>query len=175
MTDDPNRMVRVVLAEPDPAWPAVFAREAERIRSALGGRALQVEHVGSTAVPGLAAKPVIDVVLVVGDAADEPSYAPPLEVAGYVLHRRDPGWHEHRLFKTTDSTVHVHAFSEGCLEVRRMMLFRDRLRADPADRELYLRTKLCLAKRQWRRAREYAEAKSAVVEEILARAAARGG
>ena len=70
--------VRVVLAEPDPAWPRLFAREAERIRAALGDRALRVEHVGSTSVPGLAAKPIIDVLLVVADAAGEPSYAPPL-------------------------------------------------------------------------------------------------
>lgn len=162
-----------MLADPDPAWPGLFARQAERIRSALGERALQIEHVGSTSVPGLAAKPVIDVVLVVGNAADEPSYVPPLEAAGYVLHKREPDWHEHRFFKATDSDVHLHVFSEGCPEVGRMLLFRDQLRADPADRELYLRTKRSLAQRQWRRAQEYADAKGPVVQEILARAAAR--
>jgi len=172
VSDDPSRAVRVVLADPDPAWPGRFAREAERIRSALGGRALQIEHVGSTAVPGLAAKPVIDVLLVVSDAADEPSYTPPLEAAGYVLHKREPDWHQHRFFKATDSDVHVHVFSEGCPEVGRMLLFRDHLRADPADRELYLRTKRSLAQQPWRRTQEYADAKSPVVQEILARAAA---
>jgi GrpB-like predicted nucleotidyltransferase (UPF0157 family) len=172
VSDDPSRAVRIVLADPDPAWPGLFAREAERICSALGGRALQIEHVGSTSVPGLAAKPVIDVVLVVADAAHEPSYAPSLEAAGYVLHKREPDWHQHRFFKATESDVHLHVFSEGCPEVGRMLLFRDQLRADPADRELYLRTKRCLAKRQWRRAQEYADAKTPVVQEILARAAA---
>jgi GrpB-like predicted nucleotidyltransferase (UPF0157 family) len=165
------RSVRIVLADPDPAWPRLFAREAERIRTALGDRALGVEHVGSTSVPGLAAKPVIDVLLVVADAADERSYMPPLEAAGYVLHHREPDWHEHRLFNRPDSAVNLHVFSDGCVEVGRMLRFRDRLRADRADRELYLRTKRRLAEREWRRRQEYADAKGTVVEEILARAA----
>jgi GrpB-like predicted nucleotidyltransferase (UPF0157 family) len=165
------RSVRIVLADPDPAWPRLFAREAERIRTALGDRALGVEHVGSTSVPGLAAKPVIDVLLVVADAADERSYMPPLEAAGYVLHHREPDWHEHRLFNRPDSAVNLHVFSDGCVEVGRMLRFRDRLRADRADRELYLRTKRRLAEREWRRTQEYADAKGTVVEEILARAA----
>jgi GrpB-like predicted nucleotidyltransferase (UPF0157 family) len=164
--------VRVVLADPDPAWPGLFAREAERIRAALGPRALEVEHVGSTSVPGLPAKPIVDVLLVVADAADEPSYAPPLVAAGYVFHHREPEWHEHRLFNSSDTAVNLHVFSAGCVENGRMLSFRDRLRSDPADRELYLRTKRELAQRTWGRTQEYADAKGAVVEEILARAAA---
>ena len=173
VSDDSERPIRIVLAEPDPAWPARFAREAERIRAALGRRALAIEHVGSTSVPGLAAKPVIDVVLVVEDAADEPSYTPPLEAAGYVLHKREPDRHQHRFFKATDSDVHLHVFSEGCPEVGRMLLFRDHLRRSSADRELYLQAKRALAQREWRRGQEYADAKSPVVEEILSRAGAR--
>jgi GrpB-like predicted nucleotidyltransferase (UPF0157 family) len=164
--------VRIVLADPDPAWPGLFAREAERIHAALGDRALRVEHVGSTSVPGLAAKPIIDVLLVVADAADEPSYSPALTAAGYVFHHREPEWHEHRLFKGPDTAVNLHVFSAGCVENERMLSFRDRLRSDPADRELYLRTKRELARRTWGRTQEYADAKGAVVEEILARAAA---
>src|SRR5215468_9367454 len=75
----------VVLVGYDTAWPRLFEREAELIHNALGAGALQLEHAGSTSVPGLAAKPVIDILLVVGDPADEAAYVPPLESAGYVL------------------------------------------------------------------------------------------
>ena len=84
------------LVDYDPAWPQLFEREAARIRVALGGGALLIEHAGSTAVPRLAAKPRIDMVLAVADSSDEPSYVPPLEAAGYVLRIREPGWYEHR-------------------------------------------------------------------------------
>lgn len=173
MSEDSKQTIRIVLADPDPAWPSLFTREAGRIRAALGERALEIEHVGSTSVPGLAAKPVIDVLLVVGDAADEPSYRPPLEAAGYVLHKREPDWHQHRFFKAEDSDVHVHVFSEACPEIGRLLLFRDHLRRDPADRELYLQTKRALAKQEWPRGQDYADAKSPVVQEILSRAGAR--
>lgn len=172
MTRSASHAVRVTLSQPDPAWPALFAREAERIREALGAAALQLEHVGSTAVPELAAKPIIDVLLVVRDAADEASYAPSLEGAGYVLHRRDPESHEHRLFKRETPAVHAHVLSEGCPDIERMLAFRDRLRADAGDRALYLETKRRLAERTWRRMREYAEAKSEIIEQILARGVA---
>ena len=111
----------------------------------------------------------MDVLLVVDDAADEPSYMPPLVAAGYRFHHREPEWHEHRLFKGPDTAVNLHVFSAGCAEIVRMLAFRDRLRADPSDRALYLATKRRLAERLWRRTQEYADAKGAVVEEILAR------
>ena len=88
----------ITLAEYDSAWPVLYEREAARIRAALADRALLIEHVGSTSVPGLAAKPHIDVLLAVADSSDEASYVPALEDAGYVLHIREPGWHEHRAF-----------------------------------------------------------------------------
>ncbi|MBD0337664.1 MAG: GrpB family protein [Thermoleophilia bacterium] len=163
----------VVLAEYDPRWPELYACEEERIRAALGGRALLVEHVGSTSVPGLPAKPIVDIVLAVEDSADEPSYAPQLEAAGYVLRIREPDWFEHRAFKGPDTDVNLHVFTAGSAEIERMLAFRDHLRADVADRELYLRTKRDLAARTWRYVQHYADAKSEVVEEILARALAR--
>src|SRR3954452_18793164 len=89
----------VTLVPYDVAWPALFAREAERIRGALADRALLVEHAGSTAVPGLTAKPIVDIVLAVADATDEPSYVPALEAAGYTFRIREPDWFEHRMFK----------------------------------------------------------------------------
>src|SRR5207247_4647223 len=115
----------IVLVAYDESWPTRFEREAKRIRAALGVRALLVEHAGSTAVPGLAAKPIIDIVLVVERSADEGSYVPPLEAAGYVLRLREPAWFEHRLFKGPDTNVNLHVFSGGCVEVERMLVFRD--------------------------------------------------
>jgi GrpB-like predicted nucleotidyltransferase (UPF0157 family) len=159
----------VVLVEYDPEWPRLFEREAERIRGALGDAALAIEHTGSTSVPGLAAKPVIDITLVVEDTTDEASYVPALEAAGYVLRIREPDWYEHRLFKGPDTNVNLHVFSRGCEEIERMTRFRDHLRANDDDRELYLRTKRDLAARDWKFVQNYADAKSAVVQEILAR------
>ncbi len=154
----------------DPEWPLLFAREAARITAALGTLALLVEHVGSTSVPGLAAKPRIDIVLAVPNSADEASYVPALEAAGYSLCIREPDWYEHRVFKGPDTDVNLHTFTQGCLEIKRMLRFRDWLRDHPADRDLYERTKRELASREWKYMQNYADAKTAVVEAILARA-----
>ncbi len=160
----------VQLVEYDPSWPEQFAREARRIRSALGRRALRIEHIGSTSVPGLVAKPILDILLVVTDSSDEATYVPALESAGYVLRIREPNWHEHRLFKGPDTNVNVHVFSTGSVEIERNLAFRDRLRANAVDRELYERTKRELAAKNWKFVQNYADAKSDVVEAILARA-----
>lgn len=160
----------IFLAPYDPRWAAQFARLAARIRAALGASALLLEHVGSTSVPGLSAKPVIDMVLAVADSADEPAYVPALEAQGFALHIREPGWFEHRMFKTPEVEGNLHVFSVGCAEIGRMMAFRDRLRADAGDRLIYERKKRELAARTWRHVQHYADAKSEVVREILARA-----
>jgi GrpB-like predicted nucleotidyltransferase (UPF0157 family) len=165
---------KIEIADYDPAWPAAFARQAARIRAALGDGVVLLEHVGSTSVPGLAAKPRLDLLLVVASSADEPAYVPALEAAGYVLHLREPAWHEHRLFKHPDTDLNLHVFSPGCPEIERMLGFRDWLRHDPADRALYERTKRELARRDWKYGQEYADAKTQVVEQILARALAAG-
>lgn len=160
----------ITLAEYDPLWPEQYAQEEARIRAALGERALRIEHVGSTSVPGLAAKPIIDILLVVANSADEPSYVPALEAAGYILRIREPGWHEHRLFKGPDINLNMHVFSEGSSEIERHLLFRDWLRTHPDDRDLYAHTKRELAQQTWQYVQNYADAKSAVVAEIQARA-----
>jgi GrpB-like predicted nucleotidyltransferase (UPF0157 family) len=168
---EPTRLSGPVeLVDYDPAWPQLFAREAERVRVALGERVLLLEHVGSTSVPGLTAKPWVDMVLVVADSADEPAYVPALEAAGYVLRIREPDWYEHRMFRRSDPGVHLHVFSPDCPEVERMLLFRDRLRSNEPDRRHYERTKRELAQREWAYVQNYADAKAAVVEEIIARA-----
>jgi GrpB-like predicted nucleotidyltransferase (UPF0157 family) len=100
----------VLLVDYDPGWLGRFEREADRVRRALGDRVLLLEHIGSTSVPGLAAKPIIDILLVVADPADERAYVPDLERAGHRLRIREPDWHEHRLLKgpDTDLNLHVH-------------------------------------------------------------------
>jgi GrpB-like predicted nucleotidyltransferase (UPF0157 family) len=165
----------IEIREYDPAWPDLYAREASRIRDVLGKRVLRLEHAGSTSVPGLAAKPVIDVVLEVADSADESAYVPDMEARGYLFRFREPEWFEHRFFKGPDTDVNVHVFSAGCSETDRMLLFRDWLRANEADRALYERVKRELAAREWDQVQDYADAKTAVVREIVARAEAHRG
>ncbi len=162
--------IRVV--EYDRDWPRRFAREADAIRAALGSRALLVEHIGSTAVPGLAAKPIVDVLLVVRDAADEPAWLPALEAAGFVLRVREPDFHEHRMLRTRAKDVHLHVYSPDSPEIARNLAFRDRLRGDAADRALYADTKRRLAAQSWPAMQHYAEAKTAVIEAVIARATA---
>jgi GrpB-like predicted nucleotidyltransferase (UPF0157 family) len=156
----------------DSDWPLLYAREEARIRPILGDRVVRIEHVGSTAVPDLPAKPVIDIALEVPDSATESAYVPELEAAGYALRIREPEWFEHRLFKTSDSDVNLHVFTAACREVDRMLLFRDWLRTNAADRELYATAKRVLAARDWKYMQQYADAKTTVIHEIMSRAQA---
>jgi GrpB-like predicted nucleotidyltransferase (UPF0157 family) len=166
--------VEVIIAAYDPAWPARYEAHARRIRDALGPTLLRIEHVGSTAVPGLAAKPIIDILTVVPDAADEPSYVPELGAAGYALRVREPEFFEHRMLRTAARDVHVHVYSPGAPEIGRVVTFRDRLRRSAEDRARYEAVKRRLAARRWPDMNAYADAKAGVVERILAAAAAAG-
>jgi GrpB-like predicted nucleotidyltransferase (UPF0157 family) len=161
---------QIRIVDYDPQWPKLFEREADRIRAALGRRALRIEHTGSTSVPGLVAKPIIDVLLVVTNSGNEDSYLPALEAAGYLLRIRETNWFEHRMFNAPDTEMNLHVFSSGCPEIDRMLTFRDWLRSHAADRDLYARTKLALVQKEWKYVQNYADAKTAVIEEIIARA-----
>ena len=165
----------VLLAEADPGWAAAGAALVAEVSAALGSDALLAEHVGSTSVPGLVAKPVLDLLLAVADPADEPSYVASLEQLGYQLSHREPDWQEHRLLKRTNPPVNLHVFPIGSVEVDRMLAFRDHLRSDPDDLALYQRTKQGLARRSWELVQQYADAKGPVVEQVLARALRRAG
>jgi GrpB-like predicted nucleotidyltransferase (UPF0157 family) len=160
------------LADYDPDWPLLYEREATRVREILGERVRLLEHVGSTSVPGLPAKPIIDMLLAVADSADEPAYVPSMEAGGYVVRIREPDWHEHRVFKGPDTDINLHTFSDGSSEIVRMLAFRDRVRTHDDERERYLRTKRELAARHWVYIQDYADAKGEVVEAIIARALA---
>ncbi len=166
----------ITFVEYDPAWPALYAREEARIRAALGDRVTRIEHTGSTSVPGLAAKPVIDITMTVADVNDEPAYVPDLEAAGYRLSIREqePDWYDHRVFKGPDTNVNLHTFSADCVELERMVGFRDWLRTHDDDRELYESTKRELLQRDWQFVQNYADAKTEVVESIAARAGLPG-
>jgi GrpB-like predicted nucleotidyltransferase (UPF0157 family) len=137
----------ICIADYDPNWPHTFEREASRIQSALGDHAMRIEHTRSTSVPGLPAKPIIDIVLAVADSAAEAEYVPALARAGYQLRIREPDWYQHR-----------------------MLAFRDWLRINAADRDLYARCKRELAQQNWNYTQNYADAKAAVIEEIVSRA-----
>jgi GrpB-like predicted nucleotidyltransferase (UPF0157 family) len=131
--------------------------------------------VGSTSVPGLAAKPIVDIQVTVDDPDDEAAFAPDLVAAGYELRVREP---RHRMFRTPARDVQVHVWAAGSDDERRHLLFRDWLRVDAADRGHYEDTKRALATRRWRDVNDYAQAKSPVIAEIMGRAeswAARQG
>ncbi|WP_308282636.1 GrpB family protein [Pseudonocardia nigra] len=163
------RPTRVVLADHDARWSERFARRAEELRRVLGERARLIEHVGSTSVPGLAAKPVVDIVVGIDDPDDERAFLPDLEAVGYDLRVREPG---HRCFRAgdPDEPVNLHCYPPEHVEVRKYLAFRDRLRSDAADRVRYETVKRELARREWRDMNYYAEAKGPVIAEILARA-----
>ena len=132
----------VRIEEPDPTWPQRYAELEGQITAALGERLLAVQHIGSTSVPGLPAKPIIDIDVAVADPVDEAAYVPALESIGLVHWLTEPGWHEHRLFKMLgEPRVHVHVFGPDCPELVRHRMFRDWLVDHPEDRERYAEAK----------------------------------
>ena len=156
----------IVIEDYDPAWTARFEQVDAALRQALPD-ARRIEHFGSTAVPGLGAKGIVDVMVTVDDADDEPAYGPALERHGLHIRLRQPG---HRMYRTPDQDVHIHIFTEGSEAARIRLLFRDWLRHDDADRRLYEETKRELARQEWEATNDYSDAKGDVVAEILTRA-----
>lgn len=163
------------LAEYDPDWPRRYERLAALVRAALGDRVRRLEHVGSTSVPGLIAKPKIDLVLAVPDSTDEAAYVPDLEAAGFRLRICEPDWFEHRTFGRDDEETNLHVFTVGCTEIDEMTGFRDWLRANDDDRERYAAAKRELGARRWRYVQHYADAKGEVVARIKGRMRAAAG
>ena len=157
---------QVVLADHDRRWARRFAARATELRRVLGERVSLVEHVGSTAVPGLAAKPVVDILAGIDDPDDEAAYLPDLEAAGYDLTVREP---QHRCLRAGDpgEPINLHCYPPGHPEIRKLLLFRDHLRRHARDRRRYEAAKRELATRQWRDMDYYAAAKSPVIAEIL--------
>jgi GrpB-like predicted nucleotidyltransferase (UPF0157 family) len=133
--------VGIEVTDPDPAWPRHYAELAGRIRKALDRRVLHLEHVGSTSVPGLAAKPIIDIDLTVADPGREQDYVPTLERVGFKLVIREPWWYGHRALVADEPRCNLHVFGPDSAELARHLIFRDWLRDNPDDRDRYAATK----------------------------------
>jgi GrpB-like predicted nucleotidyltransferase (UPF0157 family) len=169
--DRPAEVTSPITISPyDPGWPARFRLEEARIRSALGERALAVEHVGSTSVPGLPAKDRLDIDLIVPDSADEDAYVPALTAVGYTLRTREPHWYEHRGLWTGNHDVTLHVFGPDCDEHLRHLIFRDWLRDHPDDRDRYAARKHEVAVEHPMSMAHYVAGKADVIVDILRRA-----
>lgn len=169
----PRTTERIELGAADPSWPARFDTVADRVRAALGPRALELHHVGSTSVPGLDAKPIIDVDLIVADSSDEAAWLPPLEAAGFELRVREPWWQGHRMLRSGDPATNLHVFGPESAEPWKHRVFRDHLRRDARDRERYASVKRAAAEQANRRGEttmDYNLRKQEVIREIYARA-----
>jgi len=160
----------IVIVDYDPAWPARFGQHARTITAVLGPRVVRIEHIGSTAVPGMAAKPIIDVLLVVDQPEREDSYVPALERAGYVLRVREPSFDQHRMLRSPQRDMHLHVFPPTSGQVGRYLGLRDLLRSDPDARRRYADTKRRLARQDWPTMNHYADAKTSIVEDLIAQA-----
>ncbi|KAF7552022.1 hypothetical protein G7046_g7554 [Stylonectria norvegica] len=179
---DPNLTQRVarrkykpslVIVDPDPSWPLQFEQLKARIEAAVGPAIVSVAHVGSTSVPGLPAKDVIDIDLTVKDVTDEASYVPALEAAGFHFLLREPGWHEHRFLALYDPQANLHVWGADSTEAERHRIFRDWLRRNEADRKLYAQTKSAAAEETNKAGEtllEYNERKQEVIRAILRKA-----
>ncbi len=151
----------------DDQWANIYLDHRDRIRKATTAVDTEIEHIGSTSVPGLAAKPIIDIVVTVDDITAEEDYLEALLAAGYELRIREPG---HRLVRTRAHDVHVHIFEQGDPAVDEYLLFRNRLRSDEEDRALYESTKRTLLSKRWDDKNDYTKAKTDIIVAIKARA-----
>lgn len=175
----------IEIVDHDPAWDDHYAEAAHRIRAALGPSEtfVGIDHVGSTSVSGLKAKPIIDIALVVADPRDEDGYVPALNAIGLDLTIREPAWYEHRMLKRLDLepgqlNCNLHVFGPRCAEVARMRLFRDHLRTHPDDRERYQAVKLASAEKSnavGETVMDYNARKQSVIREIYHRIFAAHG
>ena len=170
----PARWDHIVIEDYDPAWAGRFDAAASSLEGTLGGLIIAIEHVGSTSVPGLPAKPVIDIDLLIEDTADESRYVPALATLGYRLVLREPWWYGHRMLVSPAEDVHLHLWPGDAPEPIRHRLFRDWLRSHPEDRDLYAATKRRLARDTVDQPGDYSLAKNAVIDDIYARIFAAG-
>jgi len=165
--------VGIEVTDPDPSWPRRYDGLAGRIRQALGWRVLQLEHVGSTSVPGLAAKPIIDIDLTVADPGREQVYVPALERTGFRLTIREPWWYGHRALVTDEPRCNLHVFGFDSPEPVRHRILRDWLRGNPEERDRYAAAKrqaAAAANAAGEHVMQYNARKQQVIREIYHRA-----
>ena len=173
--EPPTKWQSTVIEDYDPAWEDRFTAASSALSGILGGMIVGIEHVGSTSVPGLAAKPIIDIDLLIEDTAQETRYIPALERVGYRLVLREPWWHGHRMLVSPEEDVHLHVWPQTAPEPIRHKLFRDWLRSHPEDRDLYATTKRRLARDTAHQPGDYSLAKNDVIDDIYARIFATDG
>lgn len=169
---------KMAIVEPNPAWPQRFLDTKARIEAVLGSTAVAILHAGSTSVPGLPAKDVIDVDLVVKDIKDEDSYVEAIERVGFLFLLREADWHQHRFFVDEGDRpgaypINLHVFGSDCPEVERHRIFREWLSKSPKDLQLYATVKRECAAASEAAAesmQEYTLRKEKTVREILNRA-----
>jgi GrpB-like predicted nucleotidyltransferase (UPF0157 family) len=164
--------VEIKLHSYEDRWVSKFLDHRRQIMNALSAVDIAIEHIGSTSVPGLAAKPIVDILVTVDDITAEEDYLDALLTAGYKLRVREPG---HRLVRTPERDVHVHLYQRGDPAVAEYLLLRDHLRSDARDRALYESTKRALLSRAWDDMNDYADAKTDVILAIKERARAVRG
>lgn len=157
----------IVIEEYNNIWPELFEIQKKKICRVLGDAVLRIEHIGSTAVPGLSAKPIIDILIVLEKPQNEETYLPVLTQLGYELRVREPDFDEHRMMRTPERDVHIHFYPYYSKEIDRYLIFRDQLRSNSTDRKLYEQTKRKLSEQEWDDTNDYAEAKSKIVEAII--------
>jgi GrpB-like predicted nucleotidyltransferase (UPF0157 family) len=167
--EPPARWQTIVLEDYDPAWADQFAATRSRLEQTLPGQMVGIEHVGSTSVPGLAAKPIIDIDLLLDSTADESRYLPALEGLGYRLVLREPWWYGHRMLVSPTADVNLHVWPQDAPEPIRHRLFRDWLRSHPDDRDRYAAAKRSVAAATEDQPGDYSLSKNAVIDDIYAK------
>lgn len=168
----------VSVVEPDPDWPRQAEAVQDRIRRVLGSGIVGLQHVGSTSVPGLPAKPVLDLDLRVVDPDDEAAYVPALVAAGFELIVREPWWYRHRMLRGSDPDVNLHVYGPESAESARQRLFRDWLREHPDDRDRYAAAKRAASAESaaaGEHVQQYNLRKQEVLREVYARMFAAAG
>ena len=162
--------VPLVVVNYDPVWPQAYERWRSLVTAALGGTAVRIDHVGSTSVPGMAAKPIVDIQVSVADLSSESRYVPALQALGLVLRSRDE---LHRFLRPPASQahdVHVHVCAVGGQWERVHLLFRDYLRAHPVACHRYAEAKRAGARRWSDDGWAYGAAKTGVILDIMEQA-----
>jgi GrpB-like predicted nucleotidyltransferase (UPF0157 family) len=167
--EPPAKWQSIVIEDYDPAWADRFADASALLKEVLGSLIVTIEHVGSTSVPGLAAKPIIDIDLLIEDTTDESTYIPALEGLGCRLVLREPWWYGHRMLVGLAEDVNLHVWPRSAPEPIRHRLFRDWLRSHPEDRDLYAATKRRLARDTADQPGDYSLAKNDVIDDIYTR------
>jgi GrpB-like predicted nucleotidyltransferase (UPF0157 family) len=161
----------VVIVDYDPAWPSMFASLGERIRAKLGSVAIRIDHIGSTAVPGLAAKPIIDVQVSVERLEPDDEFRTPLQAVGFI-HRVGGVERTKRYFREPPGgrRTHIHVRRAGSFSEQFALLFRDYLRSDGSAAHEYEAVKRELAERLRDDRHAYVDAKTRMVWELMRRA-----